>query len=650
MAIEPTFIGTVQDVKGSSVSVLMSDNILSGFTFVKGQGYRLGQIGSFVRVPIGFIELFGIVSQVGASAVPESQQATHPFGNRWMTIQLVGEGYKSGSFQRGISQYPTIGDEVHLVSENDLRKIYGQPDRGYFVSIGTVSGADSIPALVDVNKLVTRHSAVVGTTGSGKSTTVASLLNALSDSKYPSARILVFDLHGEYGKALKDQANVYRINGNAANGEKELSVPFWALSFDELSDICFGKELEDKSRHFLMEKILEYKSKSVQKYPRDGVELDLLDVDSPIPYNIHKLWFDLFGQCFSTYYNQSGNDKNDISSWAFAEDERGNKLTGDYEKATPPKFKPVDTSASATVKINYTGILGSYANLGGLLETLGAKLRLPRYDFLFKPKDFAPELDGKVESDLDKLLLDWISSKKPITILDLSGVPSEITNSIVGAITRILYDALFWGRNYSQGGRQRPLLLVMEEAHNYLSNNSSNFASLAVQKVVKEGRKYGIGTMIVSQRPSEINSTILSQCGTFIALRLSNSADKGHISSVISENLEGLTSMLPTLKTGEAIILGEAVKIPMRTMIAAPPKNKRPDSEDPIIFDVVDPEDSRQVGGWGIPMEESPDMSKIIESWRKQSSRVERIEETTTESKLQTDSEKMKAEGKNGND
>lgn len=650
MPSEPTFIGTVQDVKGSNVSVLLSDSVLSGFTFVKGQGYRIGQIGSFVRVPIGFIELFGIVSQVGASAVPENQKDNHPFGNRWMTIQLVGEGYKSGSFQRGISQYPTIGDEVHLVSENDLRKIYGQPDKGYFVSIGTVSGADSIPALVDVNKLVTRHSAVVGTTGAGKSTAVASLLNALSDTKYPSARILVFDLHGEYGKALKDQANIYRINGNSANGEKELAVPFWALSFDELADICFGKELEDKSRHFLMEKILEFKRKSIETYPRNGVELDLLDVDSPIPYNIHKLWFDLYGQCFSTYYNQTGNDKNDSRCWAYAEDNKKNKLVGDFTKAMPPKFKPVDTSASATIKINYTQILGSYANLGGLLEGLGAKLRLPRYDFLFKPKDFSPEVDGKVQFDLDKLLLDWISSPKPITILDLSGVPSEITNSVVGAITRILYDALFWGRNYSQGGRQRPLLLVMEEAHNYLNDKSSNFASLAVQKVVKEGRKYGIGTMIVSQRPSEINSTILSQCGSFVALRLSNSADKGHISGVISENLEGLTSMLPTLKTGEAIILGEAVKIPMRTMITAPPKNKRPDSEDPIVFDVVEPEDSRQVGGWGIPMEKSPDMTKIVESWRKQNSRVNRKEETKSNQTKQNKNKKLKSEGKNGND
>ena len=130
--------------------------------------------------------------------------------------------------------------------------------------------------------------------------------------------------------------------------------------------------------------------------------------------------------------------------------------------------------------------------------------------------------------------------------------------------------------------------------------------------------------MIVSQRPSEINQTVLSQCGTFISLRLSNSTDKGHITGAMADNLEGLTSMLATLRTGEAIILGEAVKLPMRTLITPPAKDKRPDSEDPIVFDPFDPEHSTNVGGWGIPREINPDLGKIVESWRKQSSRIDR--------------------------
>jgi DNA helicase HerA-like ATPase len=257
-------------------------------------------------------------------------------------------------------------------------------------------------------------------------------------------------------------------------------------------------------------------------------------------------------------------------------------------------------------------------NISSQLIALGAKLRIPRFDFLFNPGEWTPELDGKTMKDLDELFKEWIGSEKPVTIFDLSGVPSSILNTIIGVLMRILYEALFWTRNLSQGGRQRPLLLVMEEAHNYLNDNLNNSSSMIVQRIVKEGRKYGIGAMIVSQRPSEINSTILSQCGTFISLRLSNATDRGHICSAVTDNLEGLTSMLPILRTGEAIILGEAVKLPMRALIDTPPKNRRPDSQDPIIYEVQDADHSLEVGGWGIPMESNPNYDEFLQVWRSQ--------------------------------
>lgn len=252
------------------------------------------------------------------------------------------------------------------------------------------------------------------------------------------------------------------------------------------------------------------------------------------------------------------------------------------------------------------------------LIALGSKLRVPRFDFLFNPGKWTPDLDGKTEKDLDELFKEWIGSDRAVTIFDLSGIPSSILNTVIGVLLRILYEALFWTRNLSQGGRQRPLLLVMEEAHNYLNDNFNGTASIVVQRIVKEGRKYGIGAMIVSQRPSEINSTILSQCGTFISLRLSNATDRGHICSAITDNLEGLTSMLPILKTGEAIILGEGVKLPMRTLIDAPAKDRRPDSQDPIVFETQDEESSQEVGGWGIPMEPEPNYKEFLQVWRSQ--------------------------------
>lgn len=614
-----TYLGTVQDVTGTTIRVAMVNDSLSGLTYVNGEGYRIGQIGSFVKIPIGYNYLFGIITQVGAGAVPENQGENQPYGNRWITIQLVGEGQRSGEFQRGISQYPTISDEVHLVSEEDLKRIYGQPDKPYFVNVGHIAGAESIPALIDVNKLITRHSAVVGTTGSGKSTTVASLLNALSDAeKYPSSRILVFDIHGEYGQALKDKANIYKINADKSEGsvEKELLLPFWALNFEELIEISFGKITNEKDYNTILERILSKKRKSLEKYPKTGLNTDTLNVDSPVPFSLNHLWYDLYTQTLGKLYQ----DK-EGKPLAYELDEDGNEIKGDPVNGLPPIFKKINSNQANGDRVQYQN--ESPLTNGQQLHSLGSKLRIPRFDFIFKPPGLTPKQDGKVDKDLDELMKGWIGSDKPITILDLSGVPISILNTIIGVLLRIIYDGLFWSRNLSQGGKERPLLLLMEEAHNYL--NSEGSALSIVQKIVKEGRKYGIGTMIVSQRPSEINSTILSQCGTFFALRLSNSSDRSHITSTVSDNLEGLTSMLPILKTGEAIILGEAVKLPMRTIIKAPSKDRRPDSQDPIVFDEVESKDSLRPGGWGIKMEEDPNYKEFIETWRAQNPKIERI-------------------------
>ncbi|MDO9469788.1 MAG: ATP-binding protein [Nitrosomonas sp.] len=622
MSSKETYLGDVRDVNGTTVSISLSKESLTGFVYIDGQGYRVGQIGSFVRIPIGFNDLFGIISQVGASAVPESQIENQGHGNRWITIQLIGDGPRNGVFQRGLSQYPTIGDEVHLVSEHELKNIYGQPDKPYFVKLGHISNADSIPALIDVNKLITRHSAVVGTTGSGKSTTVASIMNALSDSeKYPSARIIMLDLHGEYGQALQEKAHIYKISGDATSKlkEKELHIPFWALNFDELCEISFGEFSNEKDKNIVMERVQKYKIESLARFPRKGASADTLSVDSPIPFSIHHLWYELFVEVFGTYYK--GRPGKPSDNLAYETDANGNQLKGNPMEGIVPIFKNIVTEAGEDKIFGLPGSL----NIGKQLLLLGTKLRIPRYDFIFKPNNWMPDVNGEVAQDLDCLLKNWIGSNKPVTILDLSGVPADILQTTIGALLRLLYEAMFWARNLSQGGRHRPLLVVMEEAHIYLNDDFKGMASKIVQRIVKEGRKYGIGAMIVSQRPSEINPTILSQCGTFFALRLTNAADRNHITSALSDNLDGLTSMLPILRTGEAIILGEAVKLPMRTTIEAPPKNKRPDSQDPIIYDEASLENSQNPGGWGIKMETDPHYDELVETWRSQNPKIDKV-------------------------
>ncbi len=169
MSVVPSLLGHVGQVTGSAVSVRQVETVGSGMVMIQGRAYRVGQVGTFVRIPQGYQDLFGIVTQVGASAVPEELRELEPHGNRWLTVQLVGESLGS-LFERGISQYPAINDEVHLVTEGDLRRIYGTSDVGQ-VLVGRLASSETIRVQLDLDRLVTRHCAVLGSTGSGKSTT-----------------------------------------------------------------------------------------------------------------------------------------------------------------------------------------------------------------------------------------------------------------------------------------------------------------------------------------------------------------------------------------------------------------------------------------------------------------------------------------------
>jgi DNA helicase HerA-like ATPase len=607
MPSDPTRLGTVEDVKGATISVVLDEDTVSGLSFVEGHGYRIGQVGSFVRIPIGYIDLFGIVSQVGASAVPERLVEHEVHGHRWMTVQLVGEGTRRGDFERGLSQYPTIGDTVHLVTEDDLKHIYGRPDSPRYIRVGSLASSEAIAALVDINKLITRHCALIGSTGTGKSTTVAGLLNTISRTgRFKSARVIVIDIHGEYAAALQEEATIFKINPDKRKNELPLYIPYWALTFEELLSVTFGDVPSDADRGGIIEKVTEKKLASLMKIARKGVTESTLNVDTPVPFSIHQLWYDLHLLVISTHL-QTGNQS--VLTVAFEKDVNGNEIDrGDPIKVRPPKCKPQDTSAQASPKVYLSQ---SSLNIRRPLEALAYKLRDSRYDFLFRPGNWLPDVNGVPKKDLDDLMFQWLECTKPVTILDLSGIPRDILNTLIGVLLRIIYDSLFWARNLAEGGRERPLLLILEEAHAYLGKDDVGPAAQAVRRIVKEGRKYGIGAMIISQRPVEIDTTILSQCGTFFAMRLANSQDRSHVTSAVSENLEGLFSMLPILRTGEAIIVGEAVHIPVRTMIDPPSKNRRPDSQDPVVYEENNP------GGWNRSREPS-NYAEVIELWRKQ--------------------------------
>ena len=591
MKNKATFLGTIEDVKGSSVRVLLSNESLSGLTYIDGQGYRIGQIGTFIKIPIGFTLLYGIISQVGASSVPENLVDQQPYGNRWMTVHLVGEGTTKGNFQRGISQYPTIGDEAHLVSEKDLTKIYGKVSDVNYIKIGNIASSESIPALLDVDKLVTRHSAIVGSTGSGKSNTVTSLLKAINSGNYPKAKIILVDPHSEYHTALKDYSKVYSIDG-----DNPLKIPYWCLSYNELALILFDKKQATDMPQDLtfQQEILKQKIDISSKLKSGAIPENQITVDSPIPFDLKQIWYDLYTETFATV-----NAKGDLKTIAYQKDDDGNELKGNKDTLELPQFIPPASGGAIPHKYTENRILASYLN------KLRGKLLDNRIDFIFDTADY----DG-INKDLDDVLNEWINHDKPITILDLGGIPFEIMDLAVGLISRLSYETMFWGRFLDGIGRQRPLLMVYEEAHSYLPKGGSNqfvqgYSSTAVRRICKEGRKYGIGALIISQRPSDLDSSILSQCGTFITLRLSSSDDQSIIRSSIPDNSSGLADALPSLRTGEAIIIGEAIKIPSRVLI--PLMKPRPDSNDAVPSLEWKKEDVK-----------SPDFARAVSNWRKQ--------------------------------
>lgn len=588
---KPTLLGHVGAVAGATISVRQFEGISSGIAIIGGRSYRVGQVGSFVRIPQGYHDLYGIISDVGATAAPRTIADPSARGDRWMTVQLVGEIIEA-SFERGISQYPAINDEVHLVTEDDLSRIYGTTEAGQ-VTIGRLAAVESIPVRIDLDRLVTRHSAILGSTGSGKSTTVASLLRSIcavqeGDAAFPSARILLLDVHGEYASALGDLAKTFRVS--STDGSEPLFIPYWAMDVGEIVQFTMGK-VEEKALTAIYDHIFEAKHTLAAKRKLDGVNATSLSLTSPIPYSLKQLWLDLIDPEIKTTRDNQGTDS-------------ARTAPGDAETLTPPQYPPPGLGNTPPF-MNKIGVL----SIRRQLAQLRSRLLDRQFDFMLHPGDWEPKPDGSTTKDLAELLEGWIGHDKPITILDLSGIPSFVMTRLIGGILNVIYEGLFWGRELPEGGRKRPELIVMEEAHRYLGKDDDSPARHMVQRVVKEGRKFGVGAMIVSQRPSEIDETILSQCGTFFALRLSNANDRQKVQAALPDNLSGVVDSLPVLRTGEAIIIGEAARLPIRCRVRLPGEGRRPDSSDPLVAQA-----------WAAKPKKG-DYKTLVAAWRSQNPR-----------------------------
>ncbi len=600
---DATNVGQVASVTGGIVRVRLRDDLPSTLIMIEGTSYRVGQIGGFFRIPLGYANLYAVCTQVGADAVPtfdpgstadmplEVEDQEHLSGYRWMTVVLFGEGL-AGQFERGVGQYPTVGDEVHIVTDADLKIIYGWAEGTTgTISVGTIAATAGISADINISGLVSRHCAVVGSTGAGKSNLVTALLESLSDGPFPNARVIVIDPHGEYATALGERARVFRIRPDEGTGERPLWVPFWALPFTELQHLTLGG-LQPPTEAAIRDQVLDMKvpAAAALKVPPPP---ETLTADSPVPFSIKRLWYEL-DKFERMTFKKSGDQKPED---AYCPKERGDPLalkSDRYPPMSPYNNEPFKNQRKR--------------NIDRHLDLMRSRLKDTRFSFLFSPGGgFEPDITGNVEADLDALVRDWVGHDRPVTIFDVSGLPSEVLPTIVGTMLRVIYDILFWAQDLAVGGREQPLLVVIDEAHRFVSEGAATPAHRTLSTIAKEGRKYGVGLMLVSQRPSELDNAVLSQCGSLIALRVTNSADRAKVAASVPDDLGGLVNLLPSLRTGEGLFLGEVMPIPSRVRVRK--ARKKPVGDNPKLPTV-----------WQKNDRPNPDLyAQALTNWRTQS-------------------------------
>lgn len=559
-----TLIGDIVSVTGTTVRVHLHEDQPS-IAMVNGDTHRVGQVGAYLRIPVGYSDLYGICTQVGAGNAPRQVNDTttgdieddaphrNDLDGRWLTLSLFGEAV-AGHFERGISRYPTIADEVHLVTAADVAMVHRSAPGAPMVTVGTIAASSGLPAELDIARLVARHSAVVGSTGAGKSNFIATFLRSIADGHLPTARVLVIDAHGEYGDSLADIARTFSIDPRP--GQDALYIPYWALPFDELLDTTLGAMNDAHTTEVRTE--IETRKREAAKLLTPMPPLEAISADSPVPFSIKELWMDLRQREDQTYKDAQRKD---------GEEPTGR---GDVANLMPRKYPPHAPAGKAPFAPNPRGI-------GRQLSLMRNRILDTRYQFLFEPgAEYTPDpATSRTTNDLDELVADWIGHDKPVTVLDVSSSPADVLPLIVGTLLRITYDALIWAGDLDVSGRSQPLLVVLEEAHRFIRQGVDTAANRIISTIAKEGRKYGMGLMLVSQRPSDLDKDALSQCGTLVALRMTNQADRAHVTSVMPDDLALLANQLPALRTGEALISGEAVAAPTRARIRLEPKQHR---------------------------------------------------------------------------
>lgn len=534
-------IGRIVSVTGSKAIVLL-DGPQGSFNLLESER---PEMGTLLGIETANTIVLAIVT---ALSVPVPAQRDGE-AEIWIAeLGLVGELaiHPDGnhSFNRGVSVYPGLGDRVRVAGREELKLAFVGTDENS-VRVGTLRQDSTIPAKVRVDDLLGKHFAILGTTGTGKSCTTALILRSILE-KNPAAHVVLLDPHNEYSTAFKEWGEVI--------SPRDFQLPFWLLTFEEILEVLVGDSKRKAEIEILQDLIPIAKARysngrsgENQKLRRGGtLEAGRFTVDTPVPYRI-----------------------SDLTSLI---DERMGKLENKNDLSPYRNLKQRIDAISQDVR--YSFMFGSLTVYDGMAQVLSRIFRVP-------------------------------VNEKPISILELTGLPTEIVNVVVSVICRMTFDFALW----SEG--QLPVTVVCEEAHRYVPADSSlgfEPTKRAIAKIAKEGRKYGASLCIVTQRPSEIDPTILSQCNTVFALRMSNDKDQAIVHSAVSDTGSGLLEFLPALGQREAIAFGDGVSLPVRIKFDDLPKSALPRSSSAVFSKL-----------WQKPVGDQALVEQIVEKWRSSS-------------------------------
>jgi DNA helicase HerA-like ATPase len=510
------------------MSILQATTSFGRVISVRGSQARVGLMAAAglspadVRATVGrFVSIRGVHSTIVAiiTEVTREHSSTSEQYFASASVDLLGEIFGDQArqrFRRGVTSYPAIDDTVDLITNQELRTIYA-PTGSDQIDIGTLQQDPSVTAYVDVEEMLSKHFAVLGSTGVGKSSGVSLLLNEILKAR-PKLRIFLLDVHNEYGRCFGERALVLN--------PRNLKLPFWLFNFEEIVDVLFGG--------------------------RPGVpeELEILTEVIPLAKGVY------------TQYQHS--DRLGLK--------RLDSNTNVYTTDTPVPYRLVDLISLIDQRMGRLENRSSRIVYHKLISRIETVRNDPRYTFMFENANVGGDTMAEVISHLFRLP----ANGRPMTVMQLAGFPVEVVDSVVSVLCRMAFDFGLWSDGVS------PLLFICEEAHRYASaDRSIGFGPTrkAVSRIAKEGRKYGVYLGLVTQRPAELDATIISQCSTLFTMRLANERDQTLLRSAVSDAAANLLSFVPSLGTREVLAFGEGVALPTRLRFKEVPAHQLPRSE-----------------------------------------------------------------------